>query len=225
MNKRRVIFFGSLSALLALTSVVFGGGWAIITLDDFPDFAIAGRPLNLTFTVRQHGVTPIDGLKPTLRATTTTGREVKVGAAAGKSRGEYTAALTLPQPGEWTISIANAFNAVETTFPTMKVVASVAPPPAAYAPATRGHRLFTAKGCIGCHRHIEVNPGFQTDSRLDLTARRFNHDYLLGFLADPSIKTQDMPNLKLSKNEIEALAAFINKGALKKDFDKERVTR
>ncbi len=41
---------------LTLTTLAFAGGWAIITLNEFPDYAVAGKPLNLTFSVRQHGV-------------------------------------------------------------------------------------------------------------------------------------------------------------------------
>jgi len=78
-----------------------------------------------------------------------------------------------------------------------------------------GLRLFTAKGCVGCHRHLEVNPEHKTDTKFDLTGRRFQQDYLKKFLADPSIKPAEMPNLNLKQDEIEALAAFINKAVVK----------
>src|SRR5262249_31449745 len=132
-----------------------------------------------------------------------------------KERGEYAAAVTFPEPGEWTVTITSGFNTSETTLPALKVVASGSPVPAAFVPATRGVRLFTAKGCAGCHRHLAVNPEHTTDAKFDLTGRRFPPDYLKKFLADPSIKTPDMPNLKLKEDEIDALAAFINKGAMK----------
>ena len=83
-------------------------------------------------------------------------------------------------------------------------------------------RLFAAKGCVGCHRHLEVNPERQTDPKFDLTGRRFPNDYLKKFLADPSIKPAEMPNLKLKGDEIEALAAFINKAAIKQDRQVQR---
>ncbi len=69
-------------------------------------------------------------------------------------------------------------------------------------------RLFASKGCIGCHRHIEVNPEHQTDAKFDLTGKRFPQDYLKKFLADPSIKPAEMPNLKLKDDEIEAARGF-----------------
>ena len=60
-----------------------------------------------------------------------------------------------------------------------------------------------------------MNPERVTDAKLDLTGKRFPQDYLKRFLADPSIKPAEMPNLKLKSDEIEALAAFINKLASK----------
>ena len=53
------------------------------------------------------------------------------------------------------------------------------------------------------------------DSKFDLTGKRFPPDYLKKFLADPSVKTADMPNLHLTADEIEGLAAFINKASTK----------
>jgi mono/diheme cytochrome c family protein len=196
---------------LAFTGSVFAGGWATITLKDFPEYTLAGTPLNLTFTIRQHGHTPLSGLHPALRATTTGGLNAKSEAHPGKDPGEYTATITLPQPGEWTIDIASGFNDSALKLPALKVIAAGTAGPAPFAANTRGLRLFASKGCVGCHRHLEVNPERATDPKFDLTGRRFPQEYLTKFLADPSIKTPDMPNLGLKSDEIEALTAFINK--------------
>jgi mono/diheme cytochrome c family protein len=209
-----VRFVLSMSVLLALVSIAFAGGWATITLNDFPDYAVAGKALNLAFTIRQHGQTPLAGLQPTVRATAN-GRVVTAVVRPGASSGEYTAALNLPEPGEWTIVIDSGFNASATTLPNLKVIGPGTPAPTSFSPATRGLRLFTAKGCVGCHRHLEVNPEHKTDTKFDLTGRRFQQDYLKKFLADPSIKPAEMPNLNLKQDEIEALAAFINKAVVK----------
>jgi cytochrome c553 len=216
MNRKyRFQILLSVFLLIAVASAAFAGGWAIITLKEFPDYAVAGKPLNLTFAVRQHGVTLLPDLHPTVRATTTSGLVANAAVKPGATGGEYTSALTLSQAGEWTITITSGFNDSATTLPALKVIDSSATAPAPFSPATRGVRLFTAKGCVGCHRHIEVNPEHTTDARFDLTTKRFPPDYLRKFLADPSLKTKDMPNLKLKDDEIEALAAFINKGAMK----------
>jgi len=216
MTTNHVIRIVTTPALVfILISAAFAGGWAIVTLDDFPEYAVAGKPVNLTFAVRQHGMTLLPGLHPTIRATTATGLTSKANVVPAAGRGQYTAALTLPQQGEWTITIASGFNHSNVPLPAVKVIAPGAPAPSPFSPPTRGLRLFRSKGCIGCHRHIEVNPERVTDAKLDLTGKRFPQDYLKRFLADPSIKPAEMPNLKLKSDEIEALAAFINKLASK----------
>ena len=77
--------FWSLAALAALLAVInaYGGGWSAITLKDTPGFAVAGKPLALTFTVRQHGNNLLSGLKPSIRATTPEGLETKAMAHDG----------------------------------------------------------------------------------------------------------------------------------------------
>jgi hypothetical protein len=204
----------SLLLVTGLAAAAFAGGWAIVTLAEFPDYAVAGKPLNLTFAVRQHGVTLLTGLKPAIRATAPGGK-VATSKVTERGGGEYAASLTLPEPGEWKITIDSGFNGNETTLPALKVIAGDAATPAPFTFGTRGARLFTAKGCTGCHRHLEVNPERQTDAKFDLTTRRFDPGYLRKFLGDPRVRTADMPNLKLKEDEIEALAGFINKSAMK----------
>jgi mono/diheme cytochrome c family protein len=216
MTRQRVVPI-VFSTLLVSTFVTFAfaGGWATITLNEFPDYAVAAKPLNLVFVVRQHGQTALAGLHPSVRAKSTSGLVATAAAKPATGRGEYAAVLSLPEAGDWTITIASGFNDSATTLPNLKVIASGSPPPNAFSLPTRGLRLFAAKGCVGCHRHLEVNPEHATDSRFDLTGKRFQQDYLKRFLADPSIKPAEMPNLKLKEDEIEALAAFINKAASK----------
>jgi mono/diheme cytochrome c family protein len=197
--------------ILAVAGTLGAEDLPTITLNDFPEYAVAGTPLKLTFTARNQGQAGLPGLRPTIRAMSNGGLFAKSNAIPGKDRGEYTATLTLPREGEWTIMIASGVNGGTLTLPPMKVIAprTAAPPP--FSPNTRGLRLFATKGCVACHRHIEVNPGQVVDAKLDLSGKRFPQDYLRKFLADPSVKPADMPNLKLKNDEIEALAAFINK--------------
>src|SRR5688572_10538312 len=44
------------------------GGWAVVKVQKVPDAWIAGKPLQLTWEVRQHGETPLHDLRPTLEA-------------------------------------------------------------------------------------------------------------------------------------------------------------
>ena len=42
------------------------GGWAAVTVDDVPEYLVAGKPVTLSFVVRQHGHTPLGDLSPTV---------------------------------------------------------------------------------------------------------------------------------------------------------------
>lgn len=191
---------------------------SIVTLNDFPEYGVAGTPLKLTFTVRQQGMTPLAGLHPNVSATAAGGLTAKSRTVSGKAEGEYETTITLPQPGQWTITIVSGGNDGTLVLPPLKVITpGSAAPDYRFSPGTRGLRLFSSKGCVGCHRHIEINPQKSVDAKLDLTGKRYPQDYLKRFLADPGIKSQDMPNLKLKTDEIEALAAFINKLASKSE--------
>ena len=93
-----------LAGMLFLTAPVLAGGWAVITLDELPGKIAAGGPLEIGFTVRQHGVTPMDGLTPTVTASRS-GATVSGQATARGETGHYVATLTLPEAGEWEWSI------------------------------------------------------------------------------------------------------------------------
>ena len=57
----------ALVALIIVPLVAFRfGGWAVITVDMLPTHLVAGTPTSLGFTVRQHGVTPLSMLHPTV---------------------------------------------------------------------------------------------------------------------------------------------------------------
>ena len=213
MNKRlaRLSVFAAL--LVAAVASVYAGGWTIITLNDFPDHAVAGKPLTLTFSIRQHGNNLLAGLKPAVRASTAGGLEIDAAAHPTANQGEYSATVRLVSPGEWTIRVDSGFNPEDKVraynslvLPSLKVIRDDAPLPA-YSSTERGSRLFVAKGCIGCHA---------TGSEKDLSQKQFAADYLKKFLADPSIRKVDMPNLQLKQEEISALTAFINASSKRK---------
>src|SRR5262245_36732278 len=90
----------AMAALLSLVTMVSAGGWDIVTLKDFPDFAVAGKSLSLTFRVWVPSEAPLRGLHPVVRATHARGLEIKANTEAGSTAGEFTAALMLPEPGD-----------------------------------------------------------------------------------------------------------------------------
>ena len=122
MFSRSSISIG-LALLLVLTFIpsVFAGGWAVITLDELPIDVVAGEPLAIGFTVRQHGITLMDGLYPTVTATPPKGDSLMVNAEPDDTPGHYTATLTFPQEGSWEWSI-QAFT-MHQPMPTLHVAA------------------------------------------------------------------------------------------------------
>jgi mono/diheme cytochrome c family protein len=201
------------TVLLTLLAVHFGG-WAVITLEDLPDQVVVGQPVTLTFAVRQHGRTLLNGLSPRVEAKGG-GQTVRAAAAPATGTGRYAASLTLPNAGTWTITVYSGFGNGNVT---LMPLPAVSPGRAASEPAlaTRGQRLFVAKGCLTCHVHEAVQGSGTVKVGPDLSGRRYASEYLQRFLADPSIATtravsgEEMPNLNLAPREIAALAAFIN---------------
>src|SRR5207248_9270794 len=161
------------------------GGWAVITVEQLPDYVVAGQPVTLTFTVRQHGVTRLSGLKPRSEARsgdlTTTAT-----ASPGRETGQYASTLSLPRAGEWTITIHSGFLDRQVTLLPLSVIAPGAATPPSPSEPERGRRLFVAKGCVTCHVHREVAGSGVVAVGPELTNHPFPLDYLKQFLANPA---------------------------------------
>jgi len=212
MSKRAIAVAVPGLIVLFTGAAVGAGGWAVVTLETLPDHGLTAQPMVLDFTIRQHGVAPLEGLRPRVEARSG-GREVTVPAASGSRPGRYSAALTLPSPGDWTVTIHTGFGANRSVLLPIEVVDKA--PARPVTEPDRGKRLFVAKGCASCHLHREVAATVLADVGPDLTNRRYQLDYLKRYLANPAImasRTADskMPNLGLKPAEIGALAAFIN---------------
>src|SRR2546427_9650865 len=107
--------------LLQVLFVAAFGGWAAITVEDLPDYVVARQPVDLSFTVRQHGVTPLSGLRASVAATDGS-LEASAAAIPGAGGGRYTATLTLPRAGEWTITIHSGFRGSSTTLLPLRAI-------------------------------------------------------------------------------------------------------
>ena len=108
-------------------------------------------------------------------------------------------------------------------WPAGEVGQRVAAPTPTSAPAALGRALFQAKGCTTCHQleglaigRIEGDSPFDLDLGTvmgvpDLTHYRPDPTFVRPWLRDPSAVRPgtDMPNLRLSDEEIEALLAFL----------------
>jgi cytochrome c2 len=123
---KRITVALALGFLLTLIFTVpsFAGGWAVITLDELPGQVIAGQPLEIGFMVRQHGVTPMEGLEATVLARNDFGKSLAFTAKEEGQRGHYTATIDLPEAGEWEWSI-QAFT-VNQPIPPLTVIPAAA---------------------------------------------------------------------------------------------------
>jgi hypothetical protein len=221
---------GILGMLLVASTLAFArmGGWAVVTVKKVPDAWIAGKPLQLTWQVRQHGVSHLEGLQPRLEARAGS-RRVRGTTWAFEEDGErgYRGSITFPEPGEWQVTIHSGFGRSRAVLLPWRVVDSVRSVRGtvdehlrsigvpALPEAERGRRMFAALGCVTCHVHRAVGiTGEVSDVGPELTDRRLAPDYLARFLADPSIKPptngKRMPSLGLRAKDIAPLVAFIN---------------
>ena len=115
----------ALSILVAAPSTPAGyGGWATISIEKVPDKVVMGQPLDLLFVVKQHGVTPMSGLKPTLEVKGA-GTVTRVDATPGKEKGQYKATVVLAQAGSYFITIHTGFGDSRLTLPAIAAVAAV----------------------------------------------------------------------------------------------------
>ncbi len=214
MTKKRWILAVPGLLLIAAFTHNAAGGWAVVSVQDVPDYAVAGQPLTLTYSVRQHGEELHPDLKGSVTARSATA-SVSVDAKATSQRGYYGATLTLPNAGDWTLTITSGFPKSQLKLLPIRAVAAGAPAPPAFAPEDRGRRLFVAKGCVTCHTHSD-SKAETGDGAPELTDKTFAPTYLGEFLANPKIKPPankngwQMPNQQLKQAEITALVAFIN---------------
>ena len=209
----------ALVALIAFPLLAFRfGGWAVITVDTLPAYLTTGVPTPLNFIVRQHGVTPLPGLHPTV-VLTSGQTELSVAATPGRLAGQYASTITPPTAGDWTVRIISGFMNAENTLLPLRAVPAGGSAPRAIADADVGHQLFVAKGCVTCHMRGEVGSKMGPD----LTSRRYASTAVSSFLADPESSALSkntasngvrMPNLNLSQREIGSLVAYLNSEAV-----------
>lgn len=103
MQNRRVIAIVISAVLWWLTTMpALAGGWTVVTVDELPQQLRAGESTTLGFTVRQHGVDPIN-----LENVVLTAQQGKIGerltfmAQQEGAKGHYVVEVLLPSAGAW----------------------------------------------------------------------------------------------------------------------------
>src|SRR5438105_3231222 len=92
----------ALFALVVLVLPGMAGGFAVTTFDELPTTFRAGETYRLGYTVRQHGVTPVQGVTTRIIAQQpATGTTVMVAGTAEGATGHYVATMRFPEEGVW----------------------------------------------------------------------------------------------------------------------------
>ena len=198
-----------LAALAIVPLTAAFGGWAVVTVASLPDYAVAGQPLRLEFTIRQHGFTLLTDLSPTVDAAG--GSSVAARPLAAK--GHYEATVVVPAANPTSVTINSGFGNSRVTLLPINVVAAGATAPVPLADADRGRRLFVAKGCFNCHTHRDVDLRPIGPIGPDLTDRHLPVEYLRQQISNPRDEKK-MPNLELQPAEVAAITAFLSAESL-----------
>jgi cytochrome c2 len=135
MKKLCASFVALAVMLLASSFAANAGGWAVTTLDELPAQVIAGKPVPIGFTVRQHGRTLVNELSPVIKAVRADGAATLQATARNDSNGHYAVALTFPSAGQWQWSI-DAFG-FDQPMPALDVLTAAGAPTPAPAEAVR----------------------------------------------------------------------------------------
>lgn len=131
-----ILTFPIMLALAAIVVPTFAGGWAVVTLDHLPDQVTTGESVTVGFVVRQHGISPLGGLRPTV----TIQKEGEtapswISARAEGAQGHYAANLTFPSAGVWNWSIHSDFWPETQPMPALTVLDGSGTAPASNTPS------------------------------------------------------------------------------------------
>ena len=97
----------SVALLAVLAPAAWAGGWAVSTLDPM-SAPVAGVPTDIGFTIRQHGVTPVDVDDVAIVVTAPSGETTVFPANGDGVEGHYVASVTFEE-GQSTWQIRQGF--------------------------------------------------------------------------------------------------------------------
>jgi hypothetical protein len=96
-------------AVLIPAEVARAGGWATVELGERPSGLVAGTPWRVELIVKQHGITPMTGVRPAIRIVDGAGIVRTFPARPTGRAGRYVAAVTFPSAGTWRARIFDGF--------------------------------------------------------------------------------------------------------------------
>jgi mono/diheme cytochrome c family protein len=215
MIMRRVGIAVVAAALLPFTVAFTSGGWWVHTVENLPEYFVVGEPVEMSISLRQHGMTLMPNLsvmEVQLTGPNSASQTLKVTPTARP--GYYTANVVVSEPGEWSVAVQSGHMRLELL--PMKAIAAGDTPPARLTAVERGRQLYAAKGCVTCHgssaapaaQHGIIGGITQVNVAPELIGTPFRRGYIEEVLANPGQRM--MPNLNLSRDEIGAIAAFLH---------------
>jgi hypothetical protein len=96
-------------AVLIPAEVARAGGWATVELGGTPSGLVAGTPWRVELIVKQHGITPMTGVTPSIRIVSGAGAVRTFPARPTRRPGRYVAVVTFPSAGAWRARIFDGF--------------------------------------------------------------------------------------------------------------------
>ena len=122
---------------LVVPAAAHAGGWATVGVDQ-PVGLSAGEPWRAELMVKQHGVTPLDGLTPSVRIENDAGDIRTFTARPAGKPGTYIVDVTYPSAGTWRTRIFDGFtDAVPHRLPPIEVAPAGEAVPVTAPPAER----------------------------------------------------------------------------------------
>jgi hypothetical protein len=101
-------------AVLAPAEVAQAGGWATVELGATPSGLETGKPWRVELIVKQHGVTPMANVAPSVTIENDAGATRTFPARPAGRVGHYVADVTFPSAGAWRARFSDGFT---DTFP------------------------------------------------------------------------------------------------------------
>jgi YtkA-like len=108
----RLIVLAVIAAALAAPSAATAGGWATVGFDPPPEDLAPGEPWQVEMTILQHGVTPLDGVRPRVMVEEVGGGPQRsFPARATGEPGVYRATAVFGSAGTWRYVVDDGFMA------------------------------------------------------------------------------------------------------------------
>ena len=96
-------------AVFVPAGVAQAGGWASVELGEAPSGLAAGKPWRVELIVKQHGITPMEGVTPSITIVNAAGAERRFAARPTGEIGHYVADVKFPSGGEYSARISDGF--------------------------------------------------------------------------------------------------------------------